>query len=148
MYRLSETILDLYQLLRVENLLKFAKIGKPLTNLSKRDVTWRWDKKQVSAFKKLKKALTTAPVLHQADHNLPYKLRTDASAYAVRGVLLQGKKYNKYPIEYASRLLISTKRNYSTTERKALALVWLNHKFRSYFEEALSLAITDQQSFR
>ena len=39
----------------------FAKMSKPLSNLTKKDSTWTWGKEQQSAFEALKKAFTIVP---------------------------------------------------------------------------------------
>ena len=41
----------------------FAKMSKPLSNLTKKDCTWNWGVEQQNAFEALKKAFTIAPVL-------------------------------------------------------------------------------------
>lgn len=61
-------------------------------------------------------------------------LRTDASNYALGAVLLQGEGHDERPLEYASRLLTSAERNYTTTEREALAVVWAVERFRGYLD--------------
>jgi hypothetical protein len=45
----------------------FAEIARPLTHLTKKTTIWQWQNKQQEAFNTLKTALTTAPVLKQAD---------------------------------------------------------------------------------
>ncbi|GFT08175.1 retrovirus-related Pol polyprotein from transposon 412 [Trichonephila clavipes] len=66
---------------------------------------------------------------------LPFIIRKDASSYALGTVLLQGESpADEQPEEYASRLLSSAEKNYSTTEREALAVVWALNKFRGYIE--------------
>ncbi|GFX78439.1 retrovirus-related Pol polyprotein from transposon 17.6 [Trichonephila clavipes] len=100
----------------------FAKISRPLSYLTKKKVKWQWGFDQQNAFQTLKNSLTTPPVLKQADGTKPYIIRTDASNYALGAVLLQGEGSDEHPIEYASRLLTPAERNYSTTEREALAV--------------------------
>ncbi|GFW77419.1 retrovirus-related Pol polyprotein from transposon 17.6 [Trichonephila clavipes] len=112
----------------------FAKILRPLSYLTKKKVKWQWGFDQQNAFQTLKNSLTTPPVLKQADGTKPYIIRTDASNYALGAVLLQGEGSDEHPIEYASRLLTPAERNYSTTEREALAVVWALKKFRGYIE--------------
>lgn len=113
----------------------FSKIAQPLTLLTKKNQSWKWEEAQVDAFKKLKELLTSAPILTQPDYNLPFVLRTDASNYALGAVLLQGESpREERPIVYASRLLTPAERNYSTTEREALAVVWAVEKFRGYID--------------
>jgi len=89
------------------------------------------------------------PVLKQCDPTQPYVIRTDASAYALGAVLLQGKTHeDQHPVEYASRLLTSAERNYSTTEREALAVVWALGKFRCYIEGQEVTVVTDHQALK
>ncbi|GFW50213.1 retrovirus-related Pol polyprotein from transposon 297 [Trichonephila clavipes] len=69
------------------------------------------------AFQTLKQCLITPPILRQVDPKKPFIIRTDASSYALGAVLLQGENpTDEQPVEYASRLLSSAEKNYSTTE--------------------------------
>ena len=91
----------------------------------------------------LKTALVNAPILRQPDDTLPYILRTDASDYTLGAVLMHGIGTEEKLIEYACRLLTSAERNYNTTEREALAVVWAVDKFRGYFDGNEVLVTTD-----
>ncbi|GFX89086.1 retrovirus-related Pol polyprotein from transposon 17.6 [Trichonephila clavipes] len=75
-------------------------------------------------------------------------LQTYASKYALRAVLLQGEGSDEHPIEYASRLLTPAERNYSTTEREALAVVWALKKFRGYIEGTEITVASDHQPLK
>lgn len=127
---------------------RFSDVARPLSNLMKKNVQWEWTDTQQRAFDELKGALVSAPILRQADENLPYAIRTDASNYALGAVLLQGEGPDERPVEYASRLLTPAERNYSTTEREALAVVWAVNKFRGYVEDAEITVSTDHQALR
>lgn len=126
----------------------FADMARPLTTLTKKNVKWQWGKHQEEAFDSLKRCLTTPPVLRQVDFRLPFVLKTDASSYALGGVLLQGEGPDERPIEYASRLLTSSERNYHTTEREALAVVWACDKFRGYLEGSSVVVKSDHQPLK
>ncbi|XP_062530656.1 uncharacterized protein LOC119630752 [Bombyx mori] len=127
----------------------FAKIAEPLTRLTKKSQPWIWGLEQDDAFKSLKRLLTTSPILIQADYTKPFILRTDASDYALGACLLQGESSNdERPIEYASRLLTSAERNYSTTEREALAVVWAVERFRGYIDGHLVHVRSDHQPLK
>ena len=68
----------------------FFLLGAPITSdLTKKNSTWTWGKKQQSAFKVLKKAFTTAPVLRILNDEDLFKLSTDASDFATGAVLSQ-----------------------------------------------------------
>ncbi|GFW89417.1 retrovirus-related Pol polyprotein from transposon 17.6 [Trichonephila clavipes] len=126
----------------------FAKISRPLSYFTKKKVKWQWGFDQQNAFQTLKNSLTTNPVLKQADGTKPYIIRTDASNYALGAVLFQGEGSDEYPIEYASRLLTPAERNYSTTEREALAVVWALKKFRGYTEGTEIIVASDHQPLK
>lgn len=127
---------------------KFAEIARPLTNLTKKKVGWQWNQEQRDAFNQLKSALTTAPVLKQADSDLPFTIKTDASQYAIGAALVQGEGEQEHPVEYASRLLTSAECNYTVTEKEALAIVWAINRFRGYIEGTKFITITDHQPLK
>ncbi|GFT10575.1 retrovirus-related Pol polyprotein from transposon 297 [Trichonephila clavipes] len=87
-------------------------------------------------------------ILKQADFSKPFLIRTDASNYALGAVLLQGEDKEEHPVEFASRLLNPAKRNYSSTEREALAVVWAVNKFRGYIDGASITVASDHQPLR
>lgn len=126
----------------------YAETAKPLTDLTKKNAKWTWEDPQRKSFLKLKDLLTTPPILKQAQDGPPFIIKTDASAYALGAVLLQGEGNEEHPIEYASRLLTSAERNYSTTEREALAIVWACSKYRGYIEGADVVLATDHQPLK
>ena len=126
----------------------YSSIARPLSDLTKKNTKWKWGVEQEVAFNTLKRLLTTTPVLQPADPTQPYILRTDASAYALGAILLQGESPEQHPVEYASRLLTPAERNYSTTEREALAVLWALEKFRGYVEGSSVTIISDHQPLR
>ncbi|GFW42861.1 retrovirus-related Pol polyprotein from transposon 297 [Trichonephila clavipes] len=98
----------------------------------------------------VKKPITRLATVEPNVHNStkPYIIRTDASNYALGAVLLQGEGSDEHPIEYASRLLSPAERNYSTTEREALAVVWALKKFRGYIEGTEITVASDHQPLK
>lgn len=126
----------------------YANLTKPLSDLTRKNAPWKWEAREVEAFEEVKRLLTCAPILRQADHQAPFIVRTDASSYAIGAALLQGESPNEKPIEYASRLLTTAEQNYSTTEREALAVVWACEKFRGYLENAKIKILSDHQPLR
>ncbi|KMQ83891.1 reverse ribonuclease integrase [Lasius niger] len=73
----------------------FAEIARPLTQLTKKDAAWTWAEDQKESFEKLKKLLTDALILRQADETLPLIIRTDASNYAL-GAYYRTRKFRRY----------------------------------------------------
>ncbi|GBN22732.1 Transposon Tf2-9 polyprotein [Araneus ventricosus] len=124
-------------------------IARPLSNWTKKNIVWKWSEQEQQAFQTLKQRLVAPPVLRQVDPTKPFIIRTDASGYALGAVLLQGDSpADERPIEYASRLLSSAEKNYSTTEREALAVVWALDKFRGYIEGADIIVASDHQPLK
>ncbi|GFV95847.1 retrovirus-related Pol polyprotein from transposon 297 [Trichonephila clavipes] len=127
----------------------FSDIVRPLSNLSKKSTAWKWSEIKQQAFQRLKQCLITPPILRQVDPKKPFIIRTDVSSYALGAVLLQGESTtDEQPVEYASRLLSSAEKNYSTTEREALAVVWALNKFRGYIEGAEITVASDHQPLK
>jgi hypothetical protein len=136
-------------LLVPEVILQFADIARRLTDLTKKDRRWSWGEDEQKAFEELKSRLSSSPILRQPNFEQPFVLRTDASAYALGAVLMQGDSPQEgRPIEYASRLLTPAERNYHTTEREALAVVWALDKFRGYIEGSPVRVTTDHQPLK
>lgn len=62
--------------------------------------------------------------------------------------MTQQQEGKEVAIAFASRLLSSQERKFSTTEKECLALVWGIKTFRPYLEGYHFKAITDHQSLR
>ena len=102
----------------------------PLIKLLRKDVRWQWHEEQQQAFERLKFALTQAPVLAQPDLALPFTLQTDASDYAIAGVLTQVFDGKENPIYFVSRTLSKAERNYTATKKERLAVLWSGERLR------------------
>ena len=91
---------------------RFADIARPMTNLTKQDVSFEWTLQCQASFEMLKDALITSPILKYPDPNKPFTLFTDASKYAWTCVLTQEHEHKKdgkifkinHPITFASGL--------------------------------------------
>ena len=77
--------------------------------------------------------LTQAPIVQPPDWTKPFHVFVDASDIAIGNALMQLTEPNWYrPVYYASRKLSTAERNYSTTEREALGMIYSINKFRHY----------------
>ena len=106
---------------------QFAKIAAPIHGLLKKENASAWTPECEAAFKKLKEALTSAPVLvyPKFGHEHEFVLETDASYVGLGAVLSQLQDDGKmHPIAYASRSLDPHEKNYAVTEIETLAIVW------------------------
>ncbi|CAM8890495.1 unnamed protein product [Rhodiola kirilowii] len=101
-----------------------------------------------AAFDELKEALTSTPIIRAPDWTQPFEIMCDASDYAVGAVL--GQKVDKKPvvIYYASRTLDVAQKNYSTTEKELLAVVFALEKFRSYLLCTKVVVYSDHAAIR
>ncbi|XP_057755653.1 uncharacterized protein LOC130974825 [Arachis stenosperma] len=110
----------------------FSKIAKPLSNLLVSDTPFIFDETCMLAFEHLKERLSSAPIISPPDWNLHFELMCDASDFAVGAVLGQRKNNLVHVIYYASKVFNDAQRNYTTTEKELLAIVFAFDKFRSY----------------
>uniref|UniRef100_A0ABD2W5F9 RNA-directed DNA polymerase n=1 Tax=Trichogramma kaykai TaxID=54128 RepID=A0ABD2W5F9_9HYME len=120
----------------------------PLLKLTKKNAEWIWAEEQQRAFEALKKALTEAPVLARPDFTRPFIVQCDASAFAIGGVLSQVFDDGEHPIVYVSRVLTAAERNYTTSEKECLALLWTIRKLRPYLEGYRFIAVTDHSALQ
>ena len=65
----------------------FSKIAKPLNQLLKKDTKFICSKKQQKAFELLEEKLCEEPLLQRPDFSQPFILTTDASGFAIGGIL-------------------------------------------------------------
>lgn len=126
----------------------FAEIAKAITALTKKDVKFRWGEEQEKSFNQLKSALCSDSVLVYPDFEKGFILATDASNTALGAVLSQEYEGEERPVAYASRQMNSAERNYSTTERELLAVVWATQQFRCYLLGRPFKLITDHAALR
>ncbi|RVW80074.1 Retrovirus-related Pol polyprotein from transposon 17.6 [Vitis vinifera] len=110
----------------------FSKIAKPLCELLVKDAKFEWDDKCQRSFELLKQFLTSAPIVRAPNWELPFEVMCDSSDYAIGAVLGQREDGKTYVIYYASKSLNDAQRNYTTTEKKLLDVVYALDKFRAY----------------
>ena len=110
----------------------FSKIARPLSNLLAKDVSFVFSDECLNAFNCLKEKLTHAPIVAAPNWEQPFEVMCDASDEAIGAVLGQRKEKQFRTIYYASRTLTETQRNYTTTEKELLSVVFAFDKFCSY----------------
>jgi len=110
----------------------FATIAAQLHALTKKNVTFQWSEECDEAFRRLKRSLTTAPILSLPRDDEGYTLDTDASNCGLGVVLSQLQDGEEKVILYASQLLSKAERNYDTTKKELLAVVYGLKQCRQY----------------
>jgi len=109
---------------------QFAAISTPLTELLKKNASFKWSENEQKAFELLKEHLLKKPVLQYPNFSQPFVIVTDASNHALGAALMQKHDKMLLPISFASKVLSKTERNYSTTKKEALAVIFALKKFR------------------
>ena len=126
----------------------FSKISRPLCNLLIKDAPFIFDESCLDAFAKLKKLLTSSPIIQPPNWDLPFEIMCDASDYAVGAVLGQRLDRVPYVIYYASMTLNDAQLNYSTIEKEMLVVVFALNKFRYYLIGCKVIIFTDHAALK
>ena len=110
----------------------FAKVAKPLTELTGKK-EWKWKDEEKDVFNKLKNKMMNPPILAIPDSKRKMRLETDASEYAIGGVLSQQQEDNSWKsIAYLSRTMNETERNYEIYNQELLAIMEGLKQWRQY----------------
>jgi len=117
----------------------FAAIVSPLIKLTRNDEKFEWTHEQERAFRQIKQALVSAPVLKLPNPNLPYEVIADASVNGIGAVLMQ----EGHPVAYYSRKFTPAERNYTTGEQELLAQHDALLQWRCYLEGPEITLVTD-----
>lgn len=126
----------------------FAKIASPLNLLTSKNVKFSWTPACQESFDMLKQALVSAPILAYPDFRLPFHLYVDASQTGIGLTLGQIVNGKEVAIAYAGRDLNPAERNYSATEREALAVFDGIKRFQSYLQNAKFTIHTDHNALK
>ena len=126
----------------------FSKISKPLYKLLEKDAKFEWDAECQQRFEELKPYLTTAPIVRAPNWELPFKVICDGSDLAIGAVLGKRAEGKPYVVYYASKTLNEARRNYTTTEKELLAVVYALDKFRAYLIRSNKIIFTDHSALK
>ena len=127
----------------------YARLAMPLTELLKKEEEYLWTEIRQQAFEELKRRLVTAPILAPPDWSKSFHVTLDASGWCVGAILWQlDDEGRERPIYYASRQMNPAEKNYTTTEREALAVIYACKKFRHYLLGYKVIFHTDHDSLK
>ena len=127
----------------------FAQIALPLNKLLRKDVKFEWNSDCDQAFKTLKKALITAPVLAFAQFDKPFILAVDSSDESIGYVLSPlDSKGREHPVAYGGRALRNEELRWHITDKEGLALVEAVRQFRPYLANMPFTVYTDNVSVK
>ena len=103
----------------------YSDLASPLFGLLKKDVIFNWTTDCDTVFTELKQRFTTGPILVHFDGTRQTRIETDASDYALGGVLLQqGPDDIWHPVAFISRTLQAAEKNYEVHDKEMLVIVY------------------------
>lgn len=145
--------LGLVQYLRkfIPQLAEHTAVLTPLTKKGVADVPRLWGEKEERAFERIKKIVTSLPVLRPLDQDSGETvwLMTDASNVGLGAVLLQGKDWRRaHPCGFWSRQYIAAERNYPTHEQELLGVVSAMKAWRLELLGVPFKVLTDHDTLR
>jgi len=120
----------------------YAIISQPLTALLKKGALFLWTAVEDEAFRTLKEALMTAPVLALPDFKAQFVVETDASDTGIGAVLSQ----RGHPLAFVSRSLGPRNRGLSVYEKEYLAILLAIQQWRQYLQLGEFVIRTDHKS--
>ncbi len=128
----------------------YSNKAKPLLQLTRKDVMFKWGPAHDEAFQSLKDALCSDPILAYPRDDLPWILDTDASNYAVGAVLSQRHPDGKERVvSYGSKVLNDSQRNYCTTKRELFAVIFfVTSKYSYYLTQRPFTLRTDHKALK
>jgi len=102
----------------------FAKIAKPLYEMTRKEMKWSWRERQQRAFEELKERFMTELVLVTPDLDQEMRVEADASDFVTGGVLSMKCEDKKWrPVAYISKSLNEAERNYKIHDKEMLAII-------------------------
>src|SRR6266567_3637476 len=114
----------------------FSKHTCPLFDLTQNDCKWNWGADEQSTFDKLKRNVTTAPVLISPDLTKPFCIEANSSNFATGTVLSQVSPADKkwHPVAFFSKSLSPVERNYEIHDKEMLAIIRSLQEWRHFLE--------------
>jgi hypothetical protein len=116
-WRTPESVLEVQVLLRITNfyrrfIRKYVMVTTPISELLKKVETsrtpkhlkWEWTRDAELVFRKFTRAFTDAPILTYVDQAKPIVLQSNASSFAIAGILNLYKSFGILkPVNFYSR---------------------------------------------
>ena len=113
----------------------YSDIVVSLTCLTRKGVPWNFSDDCRRSFTHLKEVFISAPVLVHWSPDAPITIETDASDYAIAGILSLTCSDNEiYPVMFYSHMLSRAELNYDTHDKELLAIFEVFKSWRHYFE--------------
>ena len=124
----------------------FAELAKPLTEKTKGGKEKPWtplNEEEIAAFEAIIKALEERVLLHYVVPDKPFYLTTDASDYAIGGVLEQIINGVRVPLAFGSKTLEGSRTRYCATKKELYAIVFFMRYFLGFYRGKMLYIETD-----
>src|SRR3979490_6890 len=110
----------------------FSDDTRPLFDLSKKDVAFRWGIPEDEAFNKLKKSITSTLILTLPSDDQPFRIKADGSRVATGAVLSQllSEEGTWHPVSFLSKSLSAVECNYKIHDVEMLAVMHALEEWR------------------
>ena len=115
----------------------FAKIARPLHEMTRKENKWNWRERQQKVFEELKERFATEPVLVTPDLDKEMRVEADVSDFATGGVLSMKCEDKRWrPVAYISKSLNEAEKNYEIHNKEMLAIIWCLEAWKHFLERA------------
>jgi hypothetical protein len=99
----------------------------------KKDTRFQWNEEFQQGLDIVKEKMVKTPILVFPDWENTFHVQIDASTITLGEILAQSRAWDlDHPIAFASRKLSEYEKNYNTTEREGIFMVYAPQKFRHY----------------
>jgi hypothetical protein len=105
---------------------------------------FKWSSEAQLTFDKMKKVMSTCPILALPDFDLPFTVECDASGEGIGVVLMQ----NRHPLVYESPKFRGPELLYTIYDKEMLAIMHALAKFRQYLVGARFVVRSDHNSLK
>ena len=127
-WKVPKSVKDIQRFLGFANFYRrfikgFSGIGRPITNLLRKETKFEWKIEATKSFTELKEAFTSAPILRHFNPELEVIIETDASNFAIGCVLSQKWEKRLHPVAFHLRKMTPAEMNYDVHDKELLALV-------------------------
>lgn len=128
----------------------FAWIAKPLNDLMKKNVEFKFGDAQKEAFRLLKQKIIERPILSLYQPDAETELHTDASKWATAAILMQKSKDDDefHPVAFASKRTTACQEKWFSYELELYAVYLAVKKFRNFLLDIKFTIVTDCQAIK
>lgn len=155
-YLVPRNIKDVQRFIELANYFKkfiiicrFSIVAKPLYDLLKKHIEFKFGIKENDAFEALKAHLASRPILVIYCPNAVTELHCDASTNGFGAILLQKQSDDQFkPVSYFSHRTSTTESKYYSFELECFAVIYAIKLFHIYLSGIKFKIITDCDSFR